>query len=90
MAFGPSGSKSGAVSFDVLSQEGGNPCTARVNRLAPIAGALAKAQSELSNPEKSLTATIRSPFPRQSDRTFRQCLALKRARHRQQKALGKA
>jgi hypothetical protein len=36
-----------------------------------IAGALAKAQAELTNPEKSLTATIRSPFPRESDRTFR-------------------
>jgi hypothetical protein len=36
-----------------------------------IAGALAKAQSELTNPEKSLTATIRSPFPREADRTFR-------------------
>src|SRR5437879_4497977 len=36
-----------------------------------IASALAKAQSELSNPEKSLTATIRSPFPREADRIFR-------------------
>ena len=26
---------------------------------------------ELTNPEKSLTATIRSPFPREADRTFR-------------------
>src|SRR5450631_1742565 len=39
--------------------------------IGAIAAALAKAQSELSNPEKSLTATIRSPFPRESDRTFR-------------------
>src|ERR1700680_2159832 len=39
--------------------------------IGTIAGALAKAQSELTNPEKSLTATIRSPFPRESDRTFR-------------------
>src|SRR5580704_5273858 len=39
--------------------------------IGAIAGALAKAQSELTNPEKSLTATIRSPFPRESDRTFR-------------------
>jgi hypothetical protein len=39
--------------------------------IGTIAGALAKAQSELSNPEKALTATIRSPFPRESDRTFR-------------------
>src|SRR4030081_1572087 len=36
-----------------------------------ISGALAKAQGELINPEKSLVATIRSPFPRESDRTFR-------------------
>lgn len=36
-----------------------------------IAAALARAQAELTNPEKSLTATIRSPFPREGDRTFR-------------------
>jgi hypothetical protein len=36
-----------------------------------ISGALAKAQVELTNPEKSLVATIRSPFPREADRTFR-------------------
>jgi len=36
-----------------------------------ISGALAKAQTELTNPEKSLVATIRSPFPRESDRSFR-------------------
>jgi hypothetical protein len=39
--------------------------------IGAIAGALAKAQIELANPEKSLTATIRSPFPRESDRSFR-------------------
>src|SRR5205809_6681545 len=39
--------------------------------IATIAAALAKAQAELTNPEKSLVATIRSPFPRESDRTFR-------------------
>jgi hypothetical protein len=39
--------------------------------IGAIAGALAKAQAELTNPEKSLTATIRSPFPREEDRTFR-------------------
>jgi hypothetical protein len=36
-----------------------------------ISAALAKAQAELTNPEKSLIATIRSPFPREADRTFR-------------------
>ena len=39
--------------------------------IGAIAAALAKAQGELSNPEKALTATIRSPFPREGDRTFR-------------------
>jgi hypothetical protein len=36
-----------------------------------IASALAKAQSELTNPEKALVATIRSPFPGEGERTFR-------------------
>src|SRR5215470_7384626 len=39
--------------------------------IATIAAALAKAQLALTNPEKSLVATIRSPFPREADRTFR-------------------
>src|SRR5436190_17970504 len=39
--------------------------------IGAIAAALAKAQIELINPEKSLTATIRSPFPREGDRSFR-------------------
>ena len=39
--------------------------------IGAIAGALAKAQAELTNPEKSLTATIRAANPRESDRTFR-------------------
>jgi hypothetical protein len=39
--------------------------------IGAIATALAKAQSELTNPEKSLSGTIRSPFPREQDRTFR-------------------
>jgi hypothetical protein len=39
--------------------------------IGAIAAALAKAQGELTNPEKSLVATIRSPFPREDDRTFR-------------------
>src|ERR1700746_2850062 len=36
-----------------------------------LAAALAKAQAEITNPEKSLTATIVSPFPREGSRTFR-------------------
>jgi hypothetical protein len=39
--------------------------------IGAIAAALAKAQAELTNPEKSLIASIRSPFPREGDRTFR-------------------
>jgi hypothetical protein len=39
--------------------------------IGAIAAALAKAQIELQNPEKSLTATIRSPFPREGERSFR-------------------
>src|ERR1044071_5152938 len=39
--------------------------------IATIAAALAKAQVELTNPEKSLVATVRSPFPREADRSFR-------------------
>ena len=39
--------------------------------IGAIASALAKAQIELQNPEKSLTATIRSPFPREEERSFR-------------------
>src|SRR5258706_5744130 len=39
--------------------------------IGTIAAALAKAQAELTNPEKSLVATIRSSFHREEDRTFR-------------------
>jgi ERF superfamily len=39
--------------------------------IGTIAAALAKAQAELTNPEKSLVAIVRSPFPREGDRTFR-------------------
>src|SRR4051794_24951221 len=39
--------------------------------IGAIAAALAKAQIELANPEKSLTAIIRSPLPREGDRSFR-------------------
>jgi ERF superfamily len=39
--------------------------------IGAIASALAKAQIELQNPEKLLTATIRSAFPREEERSFR-------------------
>src|SRR5271154_3520412 len=39
--------------------------------IGAIAAALAKAQAELTNPEKSLIATIRAANPRDQDQTFR-------------------
>ena len=39
--------------------------------VAALASALAKAQAELANPEKSLTATIRSGRPGEGERSFR-------------------
>src|SRR5712675_439566 len=39
--------------------------------VAALASALAKAQAELVNPEKSLTATIRSGRPGEDERSFR-------------------
>ena len=39
--------------------------------IGALAAALAKAQGGLTNPEKSLVATIYSSFPREGDRTFR-------------------
>jgi hypothetical protein len=39
--------------------------------IGALAAALAKAQAEIQNPEKSLTATIVSPFPREGVRSFR-------------------
>ena len=39
--------------------------------IAAIASALARAQTELANPEKSMTATIRSPDPGEAHRSFR-------------------
>lgn len=40
-------------------------------QIGAIAAALARAQAELTNPEKTLTAMIRSPFLRDDDRSFR-------------------
>jgi hypothetical protein len=39
--------------------------------IGAIAAALAQAQAELTNPEKSLIATIRASDPRETDQTFR-------------------
>lgn len=40
-------------------------------QIGAIAAALARAQADLTNPEKTLTGMIRSPFLRDDDRTFR-------------------
>src|SRR3984893_7918694 len=69
MAFGPS-ARNPAPSVSISLK--GTPNMQRSSEsIGAIASALAKAQSELTNPEKSLVATIRSPFPRAGDRTFR-------------------
>ncbi|MGA7455059.1 MAG: hypothetical protein WBW73_28710 [Rhodoplanes sp.] len=39
--------------------------------IGALAAALAKAQAELTNPEKSLTATLPAGSPGEADRTFR-------------------
>jgi hypothetical protein len=43
----------------------------RSESIGAIAGALAKAQTELANPEKLLTAIIQSPIPQTPERSFR-------------------
>ena len=50
--------------------------------IASLAGALAKAQAELTNPEKSLVATIRPHG--EAERSFRYAPVSKRPRHRAQ------
>jgi hypothetical protein len=39
--------------------------------IGAIAAALARAQANLTNPEKTQTAIIHSPFPREENRVFR-------------------
>ena len=64
-------SKSGAVSFDLLQRGGQQPCSSPVARSRNLAAALAKAQIELVNPEKSLVATIRQGGAAGTEQTFR-------------------
>ena len=54
--------------------------------VAALASALAKAQAELVNPEKSLTASIRTGRPGEGERSFRYAPALQWPRHRAQDA----
>src|SRR3954453_21297125 len=55
----------------LISCKSRSPMQRSSETIGAIAGALAKAQIELTNPEKSLTAIIHSPFPREADRSFR-------------------
>ena len=54
--------------------------------IGAIAAALAKAQAELTNPEKALVATIRASNPRDQRSDLSLCGALERPRHRAQGA----
>ena len=49
--------------------------------IASLAAALAKAQAELVNPEKSLTATIRSDERGRDGADLPLCLVIERPRH---------
>src|SRR3954471_20685377 len=69
MGFGPS-ARNPAQSV-LICMRRRQPMQRSSDTIGAIATALAKAQIELRNPEKSLTATIRSPFPREAERTFR-------------------
>src|SRR6516225_1332638 len=56
----------------VLRSWRGRPAMQRSSEsIGALAAALAKAQAEIQNPEKSLTATIVSSFPREAVRSFR-------------------
>src|SRR4249919_97515 len=69
MGFGPSARNLGqSASTSWISRP---PMHRSSDSIGTIAAALAKAQAELTNPEKSLTGTIRSPFPQEADRSFR-------------------
>ena len=52
--------------------------------IGTLAAALAKAQPELINPEKSLVATIRSEGPGGAEQTLPLCAAVERSRYRAQ------
>ena len=54
--------------------------------IGALAAALAKAQAEIANPEKGLTAVIPSPFPREDAADLPLCLAVKRPGDRPQGA----
>src|ERR1044072_7359169 len=69
MASEPSAPSRGRSALMLLRRS--RPMQRSSETIGVIGAALAKAQFEIANPEKSLTATIRSPFPREDDRAFR-------------------
>ena len=85
MACGPS-ARNPAPSASMCWSTEARPCTGPVKRSAALAAALAKAQAELVNPEKSLTATIRRGRNPGRATELPLCAALERPRHRAQDA----
>src|SRR6202023_2710948 len=69
MACAPSAQKAGRSALTSWMRR--FPMHRSSESIGAIAAALAKAQAELTNPEKSLTAIIPAPFPREADRSFR-------------------
>src|SRR5271169_3187494 len=70
MAFGPNGRSRGRSAL-IFSPVGRRAMQRSSETIGAIAAALAKAQAELTNPEKALVATIRASNPRDQDQTFR-------------------
>jgi hypothetical protein len=70
MAFGPS-APNPAPSASMSSRWRGRAMPRSSETVGTIAGALAKAQAELANPEKSLVATIRTDGRDGVERSFR-------------------
>src|SRR5271166_3501888 len=71
MASGPSGRSRARSALIYLPMMRKAAMQRSSETIGAIAAALAKAQGELTNPEKSLTATIRASNPRDHDQIFR-------------------
>src|SRR5579871_1549501 len=67
--YGPSDRKPARLALSCWKRE--QPMQRTSNSIGALAAALAKAQAEIENPERSLTATIVSPFPREGAKRFR-------------------
>src|SRR6202167_4518525 len=70
MAFAPN-ARSRGRSASIFTPVGRAAMQRSSETIGAIAAALAKAQAELTNPEKALVATIRASNPRDEDQTFR-------------------